>query len=108
MSLQNIVKTIENQNNKVKLNTTVKFPIQLTIEPREKQHFAYAKTKTQISEADQRLWFRYIDSTIPLLLVRASDSGSGDPGSILGRVGVFVSLSKRHLLPKKSTGNTQE
>ena len=39
--------------------------------------------------------------------VRASDSGSGDPGSILGRVGVFVSLSKRHLLPK-STGNTQE
>ena len=38
---------------------------------------------------------------------RASDSGSGDPGSILGRVGVFVSLSKRHLLPK-STGNTQE
>ena len=41
------------------------------------------------------------------LVVRASDSGSGDPGSILGRVGVFVSLSKRHLLPK-STGNTQE
>ena len=40
-------------------------------------------------------------------LYRASDSGSGDPGSILGRVGVFVSLSKRHLLPK-STGNTQE
>ena len=29
------------------------------------------------------------------LMVRASDSGSGDPGSILGRVGVFVSLSKR-------------
>ena len=41
------------------------------------------------------------------LMVRASDFGSGDPGSILGRVGVFVSLSKRHLLPK-STGNTQE
>ena len=41
------------------------------------------------------------------LMVRASDSGSGDPGSILGRVGVFVSLSKGHLLPK-STGNTQE
>ena len=41
------------------------------------------------------------------LMVRASDSGSGDPSSILGRVGVFVSLSKRHLLPK-STGNTQE
>ena len=41
------------------------------------------------------------------LMVRASDSGSGDPGSILGRVGVFVSLSKRHLLPK-SNGNTQE
>ena len=41
------------------------------------------------------------------LMVRASDSGSGDPGSILGRVGVFVSLSKRHLL-HKSTGNTQE
>ena len=35
------------------------------------------------------------------LMVRASDSGSGDPGSILGRVGVFVSLSKRHLPPKK-------
>ena len=67
-------------------------------------------------EADQRLCFRYLDSTIPLLskfggrpglMVRASDSGSGDPGSILGRVGVFVSLSKKHLLPK-STGNTQE
>ena len=67
-------------------------------------------------EADQRLYFRYKDSTIPLLskpwgrtslMVRASDSGSGGPGSILGRVGVFVSLSKRHLLPK-STGNTQE
>ena len=48
-------------------------------------------------EADQRLCFRYIDSKIPLLsksgertglVVRASDSGSGDPGSILGRVGV--------------------
>ena len=35
------------------------------------------------------------------LMVRASDFGSGDPGSILGRVGVFVSLSKKHLLPKK-------
>ena len=35
------------------------------------------------------------------LMVRASDFGSGDPGSILGRVGVFVSLSKRHLLPQK-------
>ena len=41
------------------------------------------------------------------LMVRASDSGSGDPGSILGWVGVFVSLSKIHLLPK-NTGNTQE
>ena len=40
------------------------------------------------------------------LVVRASDSGSGDPGSILGRVGVLF-LSKRHLLPK-SIGNTQE
>ena len=29
------------------------------------------------------------------LMVRASDFGSGDPGSILGRVGVFVSLSKK-------------
>ena len=67
-------------------------------------------------EADQRLCFRYTDSIVPLLsksrgrtglMVRASDSGSGDPGSILDRVGVFVSLSKRHLLPK-STGNTQE
>ena len=29
----------------------------------------YAKTKTQINrEADQRLCFRYLDSTIPLLL----------------------------------------
>ena len=41
------------------------------------------------------------------LMVRASDSGSGDPGSILGWVCVFVSLSKRHL-PPKSTGYTQE
>ena len=42
------------------------------------------------------------------LVVRASNSGSGDPGSILGRVSVLLnSLSKRHLLPK-STGNTQE
>ena len=49
-------------------------------------------------EADQRLCFRYTDTTIPLLsksrgrtglVVRASDSGSGDPGSILGRVGVL-------------------
>ena len=48
-----------------------------------------------------------IDTFRTGLVVRASDSGSGDPGSILGRVGVFVSLSKRHLLPK-STGNTQE
>ena len=32
------------------------------------------------------------------LVVRASDSGSGDPGSILDRDGVFP----------KSTGNTQE
>ena len=32
------------------------------------------------------------------LMVRASDSGSRDPGSILGRIGVFVSLSKRHLI----------
>ena len=48
--------------------------------------------------ADQRLCFRYIDTTIPLLsksggrtglVVRASDSGSGDPGSIIGRVGVL-------------------
>ena len=27
-------------------------------------------------------------------MVRASDSGSGDPGSILGRVGVFVSFAQ--------------
>ena len=34
-----------------------------------KPAFAYAKTKTQISWAvtDQRLCFRYTDSTIPLL-----------------------------------------
>ena len=37
------------------------------------------------------------------LVVRAADSGSGDPRP--GRC--IVSLSKRHLLPK-STGNTQE
>ena len=43
-------------------------------EPRHQKNriFAYAKTKTQISfrgnrEADQRLCFRYLDSTIPLL-----------------------------------------
>ena len=59
--------------------------------------------------ADQRLCFRYTDSIIHLvsitlaifcvctawlrgrtgLVVRASDSGSGDLGSILGRVGVL-------------------
>ena len=37
--------------------------------------------------------FMYIQSTIKGgrtgLVVRASDSGSGDPGSILGRVGVL-------------------
>ena len=54
----------------------------------------------------QQFLFLYIRGRTGLM-VRASDSGSGDPGSILGRVGVFVSLSKRHLLPK-STGNTQE
>ena len=40
------------------------------IEPRREKtvfFFAYAKTKTQISEADQRLCFRYTDSTIPLV-----------------------------------------
>ena len=41
------------------------------------------------------------------LMVRASDFGSGDPGSILGRDGVFVSLSKIHLLPK-STGTDKQ
>ena len=35
------------------------------------------------------------------LVVRASDSGSGDPGSILSLVGVFVSLSKRQFTPQK-------
>ena len=54
-----------------------------------------------------KLWLTYFHGGRTGLMVRASDSGSGDPGSILGRVGVFVSLSKRHLLPK-STGNTQE
>ena len=39
---------------------------------RENQHFAYVKTKDAHQlhgnrEADQRLCFRYIDSTIPLL-----------------------------------------
>ena len=33
----------------------------------ENQQSAYAKTKTQNREADQRLYFRYLDSTIPLL-----------------------------------------
>ena len=32
-----------------------------------KPAFAYAKTKTHNHEADQRLCFRYMDSTIPLL-----------------------------------------
>ena len=32
------------------------------------------------------------------LVVRALDSGSGDPGSVLTQVGGVVSLSKRHLL----------
>ena len=41
------------------------------------------------------------------LVVRALDSGSGDPGSILSRVGVLFPWAKEHLLPK-STGNTQE
>ena len=61
------------------------------------------------NEAIFRAVHRYIHQTGGRtgLMVRASDSGSGDPGLILGRVGVFVSLSKRHLLPK-STGNTQE
>ena len=40
-------------------------------------------------------------------MVRALDSGSGDPGSILSRVGVLFPWAKKHLLPK-STGNTQE
>ena len=39
---------------------------------------AYAETKTQISYGGRTG-----------LVVRASDSGSGDPGSILGRVGVL-------------------
>ena len=43
------------------------------IVPRHEKIFAYAKTKAQISfavnaaEADQRLCFRYTDSTVPLL-----------------------------------------
>ena len=41
------------------------------------------------------------------LVVRALESGSGDPGSILSRVGVLFPWAKKHLLPK-STGNTQE
>ena len=68
----------------------------------ENLHFAYLKADTDQlrgnREADQHLCFRYLDSTIPLLpksggrtglMVRASDSGSGDPGSILGMVGVL-------------------
>ena len=60
-----------------------------------------------ISEYNSIIWCTNAHGRRAGLVVRASDSGSGDPGSILGRVGVFVSLSKRHLLPK-STGNTQE
>ena len=41
------------------------------------------------------------------LVVRASDSGSGDPGFDPRPGRCVVSLSKRYLLPK-STGNTQE
>ena len=41
------------------------------------------------------------------LVVRALDSGSGDPGFDPRPGRCVVSLSKRHLLPK-STGNTQE
>ena len=41
------------------------------------------------------------------LVVRASDSGSGDPGSILGRVGVLFPLA-RDIYSPKSTGNTQK
>ena len=48
-------------------------------------------------KADQRLCFRYIVQSLYFLntggrtglVVRASDSGSGDPGSILGQVGVL-------------------
>ena len=70
------------------------------------------KTSIELNNKVRELWLSI--ALVPSLIggrtglmVRASDSGSGDPGSILGRVGVFVSLSKRHLLPK-STGNTQE
>ena len=41
------------------------------------------------------------------LVVRASDSGSGDSGFDPRPGQCVVSLSKRHLLPK-STGNTQK
>ena len=41
------------------------------------------------------------------LVVRAYDSGSGDPGSILGRVGVLFPLTRDIYSPKR-TGNTQE
>ena len=34
------------------------------------------------------------------LVVRASDSGSGDPGSILGRVGVLFPLARNIYSPK--------
>ena len=38
---------------------------------RENQQFAYAKKKTLITAqlSDQRLCFRYMDSTVPLLLL---------------------------------------
>ena len=63
------------------------------VESRNKVHFSAAVVAVKMKPC--------------IVIVLELDSGSGDPGSILGRVGVFVSLSKRHLLPK-STGNTQE
>ena len=41
------------------------------------------------------------------LVVRASDSESGDPGWILGRVGVLFPWA-RDIYSQKRTGNTQE
>ena len=59
-----------------------------TEEPRYEKtgFFAYAKTKTQNQEADQRLCFRYTDSTIPLL--SKSDISTLQPSSVAVQPGL--------------------
>ena len=57
-----------------------------------KPFFAYAKTKTQISEADQRLCFRYTDSAIPLL--SKSEISSLSPSCVAVQPGLFATWSE--------------